>query len=50
MTPTLKLRRSFVMEKYKETIDQLFDGNSLNDKKRKTESLISNSNSIDGNS
>jgi len=37
MTPTLKLRRSFVMEKYKETIEQLFDGNGLNDKKRKTE-------------
>jgi long-chain acyl-CoA synthetase len=44
LTPTLKLRRSFVMEQYKETIEHLFDGNGLSEKKRKTESLIYNSN------
>jgi len=49
LTPTLKLRRSFVMEKYKETIEQLFDGTGLSEKKRKTESLITNSNSGNGN-
>ena len=49
LTPTLKLRRSFVMEKYKETIEQLFDGNGLNEKKRKTKALITNSKSGNGN-
>jgi len=46
LTPTLKLRRSFVMEKYKESIEQLFNGNGYNDKKRNTDSLNSNSTSI----
>ena len=43
LTPTLKLRRSFVMEKYKEMIEHLFDGNGLSEKKRKTDELINNS-------
>ena len=49
LTPTLKLRRNFVMEKYKVLVEQLFNGNGYNDKKRRTEALISNSTSRDGN-
>jgi len=49
LTPTLKLRRNFVMEKYKVLIEQLFNSNGYNDKKRKTEALITNSTSLNGN-
>ena len=49
LTPTLKLRRNFVMGKYKALIEQLFNSNGYNDKKRKTEALITNSTSRNGN-
>jgi long-chain acyl-CoA synthetase len=49
LTPTLKLRRNFVMGKYKVLIDQLFNSNGYNDKKRKIEALITNSTSLNGN-
>jgi long-chain acyl-CoA synthetase len=49
LTPTLKLRRNYVMEKYKGMIEQLFDTNSFNDKKTKTDSLMDNSTSPDEN-
>jgi long-chain acyl-CoA synthetase len=49
LTPTLKLRRNFVMGKYKVLIEQLFNSNGYNDKKRKTEALITNSTSRNGN-
>ncbi|MDP4290129.1 MAG: long-chain fatty acid--CoA ligase [Bacteroidota bacterium] len=43
LTPTLKLRRSVVMEKYKETIEKLFNSKGNKLKKHKTEALVTNS-------
>jgi long-chain acyl-CoA synthetase len=42
MTPTLKLKRNVIMEKYKEKIEELFDGTGNTGKKRKANSLNSN--------
>jgi hypothetical protein len=49
LTPTLKLRRNHVMEKYKGMIEELFEGNSFKDKKPKNDSLMNNSTTEDAN-
>jgi len=49
LTPTLKLRRNHVMEKYKGMIEELFEGNSFKNKKPKNDSLMNNSTTEDAN-
>jgi long-chain acyl-CoA synthetase len=49
LTPTLKLRRNHVMEKYKGMIEQLFEGNGFKDKRPKNDSLMNKSTSEDAN-